>query len=244
MLCLAIECSGIHGSVALLSGSEFVSQLALPTNQSSVQTLAQTIAIAMQRVDTKPDFISVTSGPGSFTGLRVGMATAKMLGLAWRIPIVGVDTLEVLAHQMNCRIDDASSAIIVPVLNAFRRQVFTAAWRPESPETIMRLSPSQTVDADEWVQDPFGSQAMDAASDICNKTVLVGGPGLDAYRPALVGNVRQPTMVVLEGIHPTAASLAKIGGANWAAGNFSTAEELTANYIRSSAAEEHQKGPR
>lgn len=160
MLQLAIECSGMHGSIAILDGAETVKHVGLPTDRSSVQSLAANVRTLVDEIGRSPDFISVTHGPGSFTGLRVGITTAKMLGLAWSLPIVAVDTLQVLAYQIVHRHTAPNQIIAVPVINAFRRQVFTSAWLARPDATIVPLSQAHVVDADAWVDDPMGSWAI------------------------------------------------------------------------------------
>lgn len=205
MLQLAIECSGMHGSIAILDGADTIKQVGLPTDRSSVQSLAATIKTLVDQIDRSPDFISVTHGPGSFTGLRVGITTAKMLGLAWSLPIVAVDTLQVLAYKIVHRHAAPSQIIAVPVINAFRRQVFTSAWLARPDATIVPLSQAHVVDADIWVDDPMGSgllegelsqgsqadahgsqfpvSPIDRNDALATTFISVGGPGLEVYRP-------------------------------------------------------------
>jgi tRNA threonylcarbamoyl adenosine modification protein YeaZ len=82
-----------------------------------------------------PDGIVVSRGPGSFTGLRIGMATAKALGLAWNRPVVSIDTLhglaltEALAREQNARDHGARGPVtVVPVLDARKSRYYTAVF--------------------------------------------------------------------------------------------------------------------
>lgn len=194
MLQLAIECSGLHGSVAILEGSRCLELIQLPTNQSSVQSLASSIDKLVRQAGHKPQFISVTHGPGSFTGLRVGLTTAKMLAFAWQISIVPVDTLELLAYQIVHRQEWPTGIMVVPVINAFRQQVFTAVWMSGADKRIVPLSPSTVVDAALWMADPLttccsqpGEQAqLRAWLDRRGGLVVLGGPGLQQYSPSLL----------------------------------------------------------
>ena len=109
---LAIECSGTAGSVALFDGENPICYSDLDTSFSSVRTLAGEIERVM-RGQPKPSFISVTNGPGSFTGLRVGLTTAKMLALAWNVPVMPVDTLQAIALRASGVLPHASSKCIL-----------------------------------------------------------------------------------------------------------------------------------
>lgn len=211
MLQLAIECSGMHGSIAILDGVDTIKHVGLPTDRSSVQSLAANVKTLVDKIGRSPDFISVTHGPGSFTGLRVGITTAKMLGLAWSLPIVAVDTLQVLAYQIVHRHAAPSPIIAVPVINAFRRQVFTSAWLARPDATIVPLSQAHVVDADIWVDNPMGSGLLegelsqdsqadahgsqfpvspsDKSNALSTTLISVGGPGLEVYRPNIPSNI-------------------------------------------------------
>ncbi len=270
MLQLAIECSAIHGSVAVCDSRPCVESIQLPTDKSSVQTLAQTVKSVL--AGRRPDFISVTSGPGSFTGLRVGLTTVKMLGLAWNLPIVAVDTLQVLAHQIAAqhtvhRQSTLGPFIVVPVINAFRRQVFTSVWLAETNGTIVPLTPACVLDADQWLASPVASVVADPArvqkvseSFVADPArvqlaqglpnhVVVGGPGLENYQPELShcpypsnSEVQQLVPVeILPGILPDAKWVADVGFQRFDAGYCESAESLLANYVRASAAEEKLK---
>lgn len=261
MLQLAIECSGMHGSIAILDGAATIKHVGLPTDRSSVQSLAANVKTLVDKIGRSPDFISVTHGPGSFTGLRVGITTAKMLGLAWSLPIVAVDTLQVLAYQIVHRHAAPSQIIAVPVINAFRRQVFTSAWLARPDATIVPLSQAHVVDADIWVDHPMGSGLLedelsqdsqvdahgsqfqvspsDRIAALATTLISVGGPGLEVYRPNILPtSPGRPTVQIVEGVNPDAQWVGRIGWQLFQSGQTLSPETLVANYVRASAAEE------
>jgi tRNA threonylcarbamoyladenosine biosynthesis protein TsaB len=248
MFQLAIECSGLHGSVALLSTSRTIRSISLSTDRSSVQSLAATVKALVNQHGRSPDFISVTQGPGSFTGLRIGLTTAKMLGLAWQIPLVAVNTLEVLALQILHRQLDDSPAIIVPVINAFRRQVFTAGWLSNPDRTIIPVLPTQVVDAHRWTVQPLGDHLPDQTPNpwttisteysTAASKILVGGPGLLNYQPGQVCQGSGIAVQLVEGVLPEAGWVGQIGWNRYQAGQTESPMTLTANYVRASAAED------
>jgi tRNA threonylcarbamoyl adenosine modification protein YeaZ len=83
--------------------------------------------------------VAVTVGPGSFTGLRVGIAAARAIGLACKIPVVGVSTLAALAAPL---ILEQGSGLVVPTVDARRGNVFFAAFGPQGrPVVAPRLAP-------------------------------------------------------------------------------------------------------
>lgn len=264
MLNLAIECSGISGSIALCRGQELIAHCQLSTEMGSVQSLAPAINGLLSRIGPsarRVDLISVTHGPGSFTGLRVGLATAQTLAFAWKIPIAPVDTLAAIAHgvclsysvestSLICSTPKADSTIVVPVLNAFRKQVFVAAWRMENgakqlpcPKSfdIVRVAKTQVLDASAWQVQPW--RALDRldpsnSQTVSGETVLVCGPGLRNYVPAPHSGVRVTEQELWE---PAALAVAQLGWNTFLASRTVSAHELRPNYIRASAAEELAK---
>lgn len=100
-LCIAIETATRTSSVAVLNGDRFTE-----LNQDAQLTHSQTLLPQLEEVlklsgvpRGAVEMIAVSIGPGSFTGLRIGLATAKALSYAWNVPIVGVSTLEALAQH-------------------------------------------------------------------------------------------------------------------------------------------------
>ncbi len=241
---LAIECSGFGGSVSLFDDDLEVISQELPRDQGSVQSLAPAIMNIFRNETIGPqslDFLSVTTGPGSFTGLRVGLATAKMLAFAWRLPIVGVDTLECLALRIALQHPTLSTSLVVPIINAYRKQVFAGAWEINTGGSMSVRIPSRVVDADTWLRAPWRSLVDDTTDALLPETqrLLVTGSGLRQYTPNACATGRPRQQISPEATwDPRSIEVALIGLAKFLRGETSTAESLSANYVRQSAAEE------
>lgn len=244
---LAIECSGMGGEVAWCAGADVVSARTLEATRGSVQTMAPVIA---ELTETRPpDFISVTHGPGSFTGLRVGLATAKMLAYAWQCPLVAVDTLAAVARGASYGDHTKGEPVVViAVLNAFRRQVFAAAWHREN-DAWNELAASQVIDAANWQQQPL--QALQPRAEVAagerpwgrweSARCVVLGPGVEVYPPSPHARVE---VARAEWWQPRAAHVAAIGWEKFLAGQTTSALELLPNYLRASAAQERRAASR
>ncbi len=96
--------------------------------QSAVQQIIQTTGITLKAIDS----VAVTAGPGSYTGLRVGMASAKGLCYALKKPLITISTLEVLTVAAITGFTDADKNILFcPMIDARRMEVFTALYRSD-----------------------------------------------------------------------------------------------------------------
>jgi len=251
--CLAVECSGTGGSVCLSQRSaenakpegldatpEDVQQIIFPDNGGSVRHLAPAISTLLAEANlASPDFLAVSVGPGSFTGLRVGLATIKLLAFAWQREIAPIDTLHAIAHSAAVRLAGSSqphSATIVPVINAFRKQVFTSAWHFVAVADGWSLKPlcaPIVCDAVQWQSDPLIS-VNGSSPPAADDPIVVAGPGLKTYRPA-------DDAVQQLARNPLAEDVAQVGWQHLQRGQLVSPDSLAPNYIRPSAAEEKQR---
>lgn len=137
MKILAIDTSASSGSIALLEDDQVIAELTTCTQKTHVERLLPLIKTLLSSINTKiedVDGFALTIGPGSFTGLRIGLAAIK--GLAWSLnkPVVGVSTLEALA--MNIPYSDKP---ICPILDARKKEVYAGIYKcnDNGPTCIM-----------------------------------------------------------------------------------------------------------
>ena len=146
VLTLAIETSTKTGRAALFWGAEFWEERVCEFGSSTAQSIFPLIADLLKAHQKKaPDIgkVAVTTGPGSFTGLRVGVTLAKTIAFANPCEIVGVNTLQVLAHQC-FQIHEA--AAVRCVIDAQRKQLFAATFIRENVEMVKQV---EIVDNDQ-----------------------------------------------------------------------------------------------
>lgn len=219
MRILALETSGLGGQIALLEQDRVIREASLPSGLRTAQTLVPVISRELALIHWKPtqlELIAVTCGPGSFTGLRIGVTTAKVLAYATRADVLGLNTLEVIAAQAS------DSASITAVLDAQRQQLFSASFARPSSSTLARQRPTQVVDLDSWL-------AELAPGD------LVTGPGLALVNDRLPSHVRVAPSAQWE---PCAATVGQLAWQAWNAGERHDLWSLSPQYFRPSAAEE------
>ena len=126
MLILGIDSSSVSGAAAVLRDNTVLADGFVCNGLTQSQTLLPLIQQTLQQADVQPDaidLIAVTNGPGSFTGLRIGMATAKGIAAVYDTPCVGVSALE--AAAMGVR---QNGAVICPVMDARCKQVYNALF--------------------------------------------------------------------------------------------------------------------
>ena len=280
---LALETSGRSGSIALAKSTESLvglresigSDWSLPGRSLKILTerleilsldldptwgSAKTLAPAIQKLLAQDGLspkdlhaIAVVQGPGSFTGLRVGIATAKVMAYALQIPIVAIDTLEVIAQQVSdSRTDPDSPTVpgsqsldLFAVADAFRGQSFWAKYRIGAGEcletTRTRIDDNTWLAQELSVQDPSGC-------------IAVAGPSLeklrDCYReiPSAQSQRALDTSPLVwepkQYGEPRASTVARLGWRAWLRNQTVEPFGLLPMYYRSSAAEEKQSsGP-
>jgi tRNA threonylcarbamoyladenosine biosynthesis protein TsaB len=214
-----METSGTAGSVAAADGPRLVAEHVLDPLQRSAQSLAPGIHRLLAAIGWRVrdiELVAVTVGPGSFTGLRVGVATAKVLAYAVGARCIGLNTLEVIAAQ--CR-DDCSRLSVA--MDAQRGQVFAGLFeRSES-----------------------GWRVIAAPGVLSNEVWLASlNPGIGASGPALLklANHLPPGVKLIEpGVwRPRAAIVAALASMRQLAGAYDDVWKLAPLYLRKSAAEE------
>ena len=129
MKILALDSSGLVASVAVVEDDILVAEYTMNYKKTHSQNpafpcwtkLKKAISLDLNSIDA----IAVAAGPGSFTGLRIGSATAKGLGLALDKPLIGIPTVDALAYNLY---DTAPDTLICPIMDARRKQVYTGIY--------------------------------------------------------------------------------------------------------------------
>jgi tRNA threonylcarbamoyladenosine biosynthesis protein TsaB len=220
MRVLAIETSGTVGSVAALAAGRLLGELQLPLQQGSGQSLTPALKTLLDTIRWRPDdveLVAVTIGPGSFTGLRVGVTAAKTFAYAVKAQVLGIDTLETIAAACPQEVETLATA-----MDAQRGQVVAEAFRRGPDGWFSASSPAQLVDLDAWL-------ASIPPGDWVSGPVLRNVPG-----ESLAGvRVLDPHYWL-----PTAAALGRLAARRYSNGDRADLWALAPRYFRRSAAEE------
>jgi tRNA threonylcarbamoyladenosine biosynthesis protein TsaB len=233
VLILAFDTSGFAGSVAVLDGAQLLYEVSLEADRGSARTLAPAMAKALKTADVDPaqiKLVATTVGPGSFTGLRVGVTTAKTFAYAVGAEVLGISTLAAIAHGVPPELLTSGAREIHVVLDAQRRELFVAHFRgADIPvcqlndlPNLTRIEPDKIIAADQWL-------ASLAAG------MVVTGSAVTKLEPLLPsGVVRVPDSLR----QPRASIVGRLAWRDYQAGRRDDLWKLAPVYLRPSYAEE------
>lgn len=225
MKILALDSSGLVASVAVLEDEVLLAEYTVNYKKTHSQTLLPMLDTIAQMIEldlNSLDAIAVAAGPGSFTGLRIGSATAKGLGLALEKPLVGVPTVEALAYNLY-----GTTGLICPIMDARRNQVYTGIYRFENGEMSV-VCDQEAVKVDELAAD------LNARGE--HVTFL--GDGVPVYKEKLA-----ELLTVKFDFAPAhlsrqrAGAVGALGMKYYAQGRIQSAREHQPEYLRLSQAE-------
>ncbi len=223
MLILGISTSTAQVSCAIGGHEGILGSVGSTRGRRHAETLTPAIEFLCRqtRVDlSEIGAIAVDLGPGMFTGLRVGIASAKALAHARRLPMIGVASLDLLAFPLR-----HSNRRIVCAIDAGRGELFHASYR-QSPGGVQRLTSPEVATPDDLASDLLAT----------NEELLLVGDGALRYRDVLDVGTRvelaDPGMA-----YPQAASLVQLAHARALREEFVSPAELTPLYLRKPDAE-------
>ncbi|MGA7852799.1 MAG: tRNA (adenosine(37)-N6)-threonylcarbamoyltransferase complex dimerization subunit type 1 TsaB [Candidatus Acidiferrales bacterium] len=225
MLILSLDTSSPSGSVAVLRDQAVIGVVSTRGEENYSSRMFRHLEFLLNDLSLKLeqfDLFAVSAGPGSFTGLRVGLTAAKGWAEVYRKPAVGVSALEAVAIQ--CR---AMTAAVVPVLDARRGQVYFGVYR--------RSGAGLRLGGDEFVVTPpeFAAKLAESARD---GAFTIATP--DAEVVSLLAAHLQTDSVAIETVSSVLAPfIGHIGHERALQGNVSDALALDANYVRRTDAE-------
>lgn len=221
MWILGIETSGFDGEIALLEDGIVVEERSL-THQGRrhAQSLVKQVAEALQTRNLQPndiDVVGVSIGPGSFTGLRVGVVFAKTWCYATGCRLVAVDTMQAVAENSPAEVKRVSV-----IADAQRGELFVGHYRREENGNFARIGEITIVPATTY-------------AERCQLGDFITGPGLQRFENLFADGSRiAPPEIRI----PKAAVIADLAGRSAEAGRFADLWSLEPFYLRKSAAEE------
>lgn len=224
MYILALDSTAVAATVALCDDEQLLACTTIQNGNTHSQTLLPLIETTLAHFDLRPHdmgLLACSHGPGSFTGVRIGVSTVKGLGFGTDIPCIGVSTLRALAHNLI-----GSDGLICPVMNARRNQVYNALFDCKSG-TLTRLCEDRAI------------ALADLDAELCKHSgpIYLVGDGYDLAMQHLpsCASLLRPTPALLR--PQNAYSVAQIALEEYRAGIRTTADQLVPVYLRPCQAE-------
>lgn len=222
---LAIDTSSSVASVAIINNEKLVGEYSINTNLKHSEKLMPIINQLLLSCDISIndiDCIGIAEGPGSFTGVRIGIATARAISHVINVPIIGVSTLEALAYNIPC-----FEGIVCPILDARRNQVYASAYRWEDNNVFSVIN-----------QDAYYIDDIIDELNKYNEKIIFLGDGIDIYKEKLVSGlgVKAKFSLIYTKLQ-RASSVAQLALKYSKKGEMKNCFQVLPNYLRKSEAE-------
>lgn len=225
MKIIGMDSSGLTASVAIVEDDKLTAVYSVNYKKTHSQTLVPMLdeIAKMTELDLGTvDAIAIAKGPGSFTGLRIGSATAKGLGLALSIPIVEVPTTDALAYNYF-----GTDRLICPIMDARREQVYTGLYEFKDDElNVLKEATAEPIEETVERVNSYG------------RHVIFLGDGVSVFKEKILSLIKVPvTFSDAAKCMQSAASVATLGLKLFKEGKAVPASEHVPDYLRLSQAE-------
>ena len=229
MKILGIESSSLVASVALVTDEILTAEYTINYKKTHSQTLLPMLdeISRMLELDLHTiDGIAVSGGPGSFTGLRIGSATAKGLGLALKKPLIHVPTVDAMAYNLW-----GAEALVCPIMDARRSQVYTGLYYVMDDLQV------------EMAQCAMSMETLIQQLNQRGEKVIFLGDGVPAYVSLIQKEMKvHYAFAPAQSNRQRAASVAALGRIYMERGQIETAADHTPEYLRKPQAEREREG--
>lgn len=229
MRIVAIDSSGLVASVAILENDSILATYSVNYKKTHSQTLLPMLDAVAKMIDLDldtVDAIAIAKGPGSFTGLRIGSATAKGLGLALDKPIVEIPTVDGLAYNLW-----GAKDLVCPLMDARRNQTYTGIYAFEKGE-MQVLEPQCAVDI---------AQIVEKINEL-QRAVIFLGDGVPVFWDYIAEHVQVPYFFAPAHLNKQrAGAVAALAFRYLKNGQTVSAAEHQPDYLRLSQAERERK---
>ncbi len=223
---LALDSTAEVSSVAVCQGEKLLSEITINTGNTHSQTLLPAVEQALKMAELDVDDIDIfacSTGPGSFTGVRIGVATIKGIAYGKNKPCISVSTLEALAYNLT-----GNKGLICPVMNARRSQVYNALFKCDGV-VITRLCADRAISISE----------LDCELADADDNIYLCGDGYEITEKGF--NMAKISFVPQRYRYQSAYSVAQIALKKHKNNEFVTDAELVPIYLRPSQAERERQ---
>jgi tRNA threonylcarbamoyladenosine biosynthesis protein TsaB len=226
---IGFETSGAVASVAAMKQGDVAGEIALNLHRSLNENIIEITEFLLGKTQIERDsldFIAISIGPGSFTGLRIGLGIAKGMSFLNGIPLIPVPTLDVLAWDSSF-----TEFPVFPVIEARKNEIYTAEYRFNSVNRLERKSDYRVIDPEKF----------SAEFNVDEQRVNFVGGDASKYRKILENQKR---VICSSPFFPKASTLLNIAKSIFEAGDFKVSDMLEPFYIMPSSAELKKRSTR
>ncbi len=229
MKILVLDSSGMVASVAIMTQDAVIGEYTINHKKTHSQTLLPMLDEVVRMTDTDLadlDAIAIAKGPGSFTGLRIGSATAKGLGMALDIPIVSVPTMDAIAYNLY-----ATDSLICPIMDARRNNVYTGIYEwVDGTFAVVEEQCARSID-----------ETIEAVSAL-GRPVIFLGDAVPLHRDRIEANVTVPvSFAPAHLLRQRAGAVGSLAMEYYKEGKVESARDHGPDYLKKSQAERERE---
>jgi tRNA threonylcarbamoyladenosine biosynthesis protein TsaB len=241
VLTLSLDTSFLVGSLAVLRDDALLGVISTTSGENYSSRMFRHLDFLLRDLSLQLgdfDLFSVAAGPGSFTGLRVGLTAAKAWSEVYRKPVVGVSALEAVAAQ-SFSLEPARPEFIIPILDARRSQLYCAFYLRAGSQ--LKLDGAESVLSPDELFAEIHKRCANSKAVIAAPDPQLISAALSRFENSEKSSI--PASITLQNVSGVLApSIGKLAVASLQRGEFSNALTLDANYVRGSDAELQLKG--
>lgn len=228
MKVLSVDTSSLVATCAVVDEEKVLGEYTLNQDMTHSERLIPMIKVVMDSLGLEPkdiDLFAAASGPGSFTGLRIGLATIKGLAHVADKPVLGISTLEALAFNIPW------GEVVIPIMDARRDRVFTGiySWGNGKLEDILKPTILEIDELLDFIDDNY-------------EDVMFNGDGTNVFKERIVNRLGEKALFAPISLNMSrASSVGELALLKWKEGNRDNYFELVPDYLRESQAQREFK---
>ena len=243
---LAIETTGKYGSASVINetGEVFSAVSTEEMNHLKGMMILIDEAIREAGIDkSELTHIAASVGPGSFTGIRIGVVTARVMAQMLDVPCVAVSSLEAMGERVLDAAVSAGALYVVPVINARRHQTYAGVWEAEFTSDYEQKTLCAVIEEKQYMIEELLDLLKEKAACYDGATCFFTGDGIDAYEDIIKDAMSEGSYVFAgeELRYQHAESVARIALKKAKAGKVLGYNELMPEYMRLAEAEQRLK---
>lgn len=243
MKILAIETTGKYGSASVIDETGLVFSAASSEEMNHLKGMITLIDEALREAGIKKDeltHVAASVGPGSFTGIRIGVTTARIMSQMLGTPCIAVSTLEAMANRALNKAIAAGALYVVPVINARRHQTYAGVYEAVFTTDNEQQSAISVMEEKQYMIEDLLEELKGRMAEYSGSVAFFTGDGIDAYSEIIKDTMPEGAFVFADEDlrYQHAESVAKIALKRAGAGETLTYDELMPEYMRLAEAEQ------